>query len=195
MKKESKSKSTPVGIKHFLEFMYDGHPEWSLFAVKAPFEEVSTAFAKCRKAKGTFTDVPREPAGAVGDELAQLAAVVQVSGSPWTVVFRSLLWLDSSHLDEVPKEAKDLSARLKTRTITFMGEDTSGAMVYEIFESGKSVAKEEWEDGDDEADAIFREQGIYLPSCYPKAEGKKKWLAVDKKSAAMIERADLIDLG
>jgi hypothetical protein len=195
MKKVSKDKGTTVGIKHFLEFMFGGQPEWSLFAVRAPIQDVSSAFSKYRKAKATFSDVVQEPAGTEGDELAPLVAIVQVRDSPWTVVFRSLLWLRSSHLEEVPKEAKELSARLKTRTITFFGEDTSSAMGYEIFEDGKSVAKEEWEGGDEEADAVFTKQGIYLPSCYPKAEGKKKWLAVDKKSADMIERADLVDLG
>jgi hypothetical protein len=194
MKNESKSKKDNIGIKHFLEFMYDGQPEWSLFAVKAPIEEVSSAFADLRKAKSRVTNVPRELVAAEGDELAQLATVVQVKDNPWTVVFRSLLWLDSSHLEEVPNEAQQLSARLKTRAVTFMGEDTSGAMGYEIFENGKSKAKEEWEDGDDDADAIFRREGIYLPSCYPREEGEKKWLAVDKKSASAIARADLIDL-
>ena len=36
MKQKSQAKtSEQLGVRHFLEFMYDGQPEWSLFAVKA----------------------------------------------------------------------------------------------------------------------------------------------------------------
>jgi hypothetical protein len=205
--------STPLGVTHFLDFMYDGQPEWSLFAIRAPFDDVANAFAAYRKPKHRYTNVPRQPAGAEGDELAHLAAIVKVKDNPWTVVFRSLLWVDSSHLAEVPQDAKELSTRLKTRAVTFFAEDTSGAMAYEILELGKSLENAELMDGefssfkstfrkqpaleevgDEFADEVFREQGIYLPSCYPRSEGGKHWLAVDKVSAGTIERADLIEL-
>jgi len=203
-----------LGITHFLEFMYDGQPEWSLFAVKAPVDEVAAVFGKFCKAKNKTNNVPLKPAGESGDDLSNLVAVVQVKDNPWTVVLRSLLWVDSKHLENVPKEAKELSAKLKTRAITFIGEDTSGAMRYELFENGKSLESSEWESGgeffsfksklrkkldleevgDDFADEVFREQGIYLPACYPKSEGGKEWLAVEKASANVVQRTDLMEI-
>lgn len=214
MSKQSDSNPEHLGINHFLEFMYGGEPEWSLFAIKAPIDDVSNAFAEFRHAKSKATDVPRKTTGGDGDELAHLVAVIKLKDNPWTVVYRSLLWVDMTHLEGVPQEAKELSARLKTRAITFFGEDTSCAMAYEIFEDGKSLENAEWESGsefsqfkstlrkkpeldevgDEFADEVFREQGIYLPSCYPKSDGEKKWLAVDTVSAGTIERADLIEL-
>ncbi|MDB6124718.1 MAG: hypothetical protein JWQ71_3711 [Pedosphaera sp.] len=213
MSNQSDSNDAHIGITHFLEFMYDGEPEWSLFAVKAPIEEVSAAFAEFRNAESSFTDVPRVAAGS-DDDLEQFVAVVQIKNNPWTVVFRSLLWVDESHLEDVPQEARELSARLKTKAVTFFAEDTSGAMSYEIFENGKSLESAEWESGgeffsfkstlrkkpdleevgDEFADEVFREQGIYLPSCYPMSDGEKHWLAVDEVSASAIVRADLIEL-
>jgi hypothetical protein len=214
MSEEQDDNFEHLGITHFLDFAYGGEPEWSLFAVKAPIEAVSAAFAEYAKAERRLTDVPRKAAGGDGDELAQLAAVVQIKDNPWTVVYRSLLWVDSPQLEGVPREARELSARLKTNAVAFIAEDTSGAMAYELFEVGKSLENAEWESGgdffsfkstlrkkpvleevgDEFADEFFREQGIYLPSCYPMSEGDKHWLAVDEVSASVVERADLIEL-
>jgi len=202
------------GTTHFLKFMYDGQPEWSLIAVKAPIDDVSTTFAQLSKAKRRAINVPVKPAGGDGDELSAAVAVVQVKNNPWTIIFRSLLTVDSDEIENVPKEAKELSVRLKSRAITFIGEDTSGAMGYEIYEDGKLMEKAEWEGGgefftfksklrkkpeleevgDDYLDAVFSGAGIYLPACYPKIEDGKSWLAVEIISADTIHRADLIEL-
>src|SRR6266567_7997170 len=125
MSKKTPAKSGDLGITHFLEFMYEGESEWSLFAISAPIEEVSKAFAQFRKAKNRWTDVPRKAPTEKYDELAYLAAVVKVSDNPWTVIFRSLLHITCVHLKAVPQEAKELSARLKTKAVAFFSEDTS----------------------------------------------------------------------
>jgi hypothetical protein len=214
MNKKSDKGSPSAGVKHFLQFMYDGQPEWSLFAVKAPIDEVTSAFAKFTKAKNTKANVPLKPAGETGDELGDFAAIVQLKNSPWTVVFRSIYWVSSPQLEAVPREAKELSTRLKTRAITFIGEDTSGAIGYELFENGKSLEEAIWAGGegfstfkstlreqpddeeadDDFADKAFRQEGIYIPACYPKSEDGQEWLAIDKLSAGTISRADLVEL-
>ena len=205
--------SEHLGITHFLKFMYDGQPEWSLFAVKASIDDVSEMFVQFRKAKNITINVLLKPAGEY-DDLSNAIAIVKVKNNPWTIVFRSLLTVDSAELENVPVETKELSIRLKTRAITFIGEDTSGAMGFEIYKNGKLLEKAEWESGgeffsfestlrerpeleevgDEFADQVFRKEGIYLPACYPKSDGGKSWLAVEKNSENVIERADLVEL-
>lgn len=213
MKEKPQAKaSEQLGVRHFLEMMYDGQPEWSLFAIKAPADEVSEEWVDFRGAKAVHRDVPVKVGGEY-DDVANVVAIVQVKGSPWTIVFRSILYVDESHLESVAEEAKEFSARLNTRTIVFVGEDTSGANSYQIFEKGKSVEEAEWEVGgeffkfkssrqkrpeldkitDEFVDGIFREEGIYVPACYPMGEEEDMWLAVDKASAGVIEHADLIE--
>ncbi len=192
--------------------MYNGQPEWALVAIKSPAEEVSEEWVDFRGAKSVHRDVPIKPGGEYGD-LAPLVAIVQVKDNPWAILFRSLLYVDESHLDSVVEEAKEFSARLNTRSITFIGEDTSGANSYQLFEKGKSLEEAEWEVGgeffkfkstlrkrpeldkvtEEFAQELFREEGIYVPACYPMAEEEETWLAVEKASADTIERADLIE--
>jgi hypothetical protein len=142
-----------------------------------------------------------------------VVVVVQVRNSPWAVVYRSILYLDEAHLEAVAEEAKEFSARLNTRAIKFIGEDTSGANSYQLFEKGKSIEEAEWEAGgeffkfkstlrkrpeldkvtDEFIDAIFREEGIYIPACYPMEQEEEFSLAVEKSSADSIEKADIIE--
>jgi hypothetical protein len=208
------AKSGPLGVTDFLSFVYDTQPEWTLLAVKAPIEQVAGAFADMRQADRWLHDVPRRDSADVDDVDSSLVVAVQVRGNPWTVIFREIFCVTEAGIEEVAQEAKELSAELKTKAITFVGEDTSGALAYDLFEGGKLLEHAEWEEGGpfhsfkstfrkqpelDEvgqefADEVFREQGIYLPACYPKSEDEEAWLCVDKVSAGAIERADLIGL-
>src|SRR5436190_23097972 len=107
MKQKSQSKpSDQLGVRHFLEFMYDGQPEWSLFAVKAPAEEVSEEWVDFRGAKAVHRDVPIKSGGEY-DDVANVVVVAQVKNSPWAIVYRSILYVDESHLDVVAEEAKE----------------------------------------------------------------------------------------
>ena len=202
-----------AGVTDFLKFMYDGQPEWSLVAVKAPLDEVSDELVDFRGATTFTRDVPKKAAGEY-DDVAQLVAVVQVKNNPWTIIYRSLLYVDEALLEAVNEEAKELSARLNTRAISFTGEDTAGANRYELFEKGKLLELAEWESGgeffrfkstlrkrpdleevtDDFVDEFFRQEGIYLPACYPMSDAENSWLAHEKSAADVIERADLIEL-
>jgi hypothetical protein len=213
MKQKSEVKpSEQLGVRHFLEFMYDGQPEWSLFAVKAPAEEVSEEWVDFRGAKAVHRDVTIK-AGGEADVASSVVAIVQVRNSAWAVIYRSILYVDEAHLDAVAEEAKEFSARLNTRAITFIGEDTSGANSFQLFEKGKSVEEAEWEAGgeffkfkstrrkrpemdkvtDEFIDSIFREEGIYVPACYPVQEEEQFSLTVEKSSADSIEKADIIE--
>src|ERR1041385_2495846 len=112
MKEKPKAKTSEhLGLRDFLEFMYNGQPEWSLVAIKAPSEEVTEEWGDFRGAKAVHRDVPIKPGGEYGD-LAPLLTVVQLKNNPWAIMFRSLLYLDEAHLDAVAEEAKEFSARL-----------------------------------------------------------------------------------
>lgn len=216
-KEDSKDKKSTIqpghmGISHFLRSMYDGQPEWSLFAIKSPVDAVSSAFARLHKAKRRMSNVRLRPAGKY-DDVETMVAAVQPKSNPWTVVFRSISWVDLASIKAVFRDAKELSSQLSTRSVTFIGEDTSGAMAYEIFDGGKSLEKAEWLDvgfttfksilrkepetemvDDKFLDDTFRAEGIYVPCCYPMSEKGESWLAVEEVSKGAIQRADLIEL-
>ena len=203
-----------MGIADFLKFMHDGQPEWSLVAVKAPMDDVTEEFADLHGAESVHRDVARKPTTEKYDEVAGQIAIVQVKDHCWSVIFRSLLYVNESHIEGANEDAKELSARLNTKAISFVGDDTSGSQAYKLFEKGKLLEEAEWEVGgelyafksklrkkpaiaavgDEFADGFFIEQEIYLPCCYPKSEDGQPWLAVEEGSLELIERADLIEL-
>src|SRR6476620_11597288 len=45
------------------------------------------------------------------------------------------------------KHVRKLSSQLKTRALTFLGEDTSGAIGYDLFENGKELEHADFIDG------------------------------------------------
>ena len=198
-----------------MKFMSDGQPEWSLVAVKAPIDEVTDEFAEIHGSETVLRDAPRKPTMEKFDDVADQIAIVHVKDNSWTIIFRSLLYVDEEQIEGANEEAKELSARLNTKAVSFVGEDTSGSQAYKLFEKGKLLEEAEWEVGgelytfksklrkkpaietvgDEFAESFFAEQGIYLPCCYPKYEDGQSWLAVEKNSIETIERADLIELG
>jgi hypothetical protein len=213
MKAQSDDKgSSHLGVADFLKFMNEGQPEWAIVAVKASAEEVADELSDFHGAKNIFKSVEIKT-GAEYEEVEQLVAVVQVKDNPWTIIFRSLLYVDEAAIEGVAEDAKELSGRLNTRAISFIGEDTSGANAYKLFEKGKLLEDVEWEPGgeffrfksslrkrpavesvqESFVDDIFRGEGIYVPSCYPRAEKGEPWLAVDKASEGLVEHADLLE--
>lgn len=203
-----------TGAAHFLKFIYEGEAEWALLAVQAPLKPVAENFLKLRKSKKRDRDVPLKPSAKSVDAVAPLVAVVRLRDNPWTAIYRSLFHVDETALSGVVEAAKILSKQLKTKAIAFVGEDKSGALGYDLFEKGKLVERAVWEEGADFsvfesttrkrpdldtvdsrfADEVFRQQGIYLPACYPTTRGKRSWLAIETASLGTIERADLITL-
>jgi len=211
----SNQSSAPLGVTDFIATAYNTEAEWSLVAVKAPIDQVAAAFADFRKPKRWLRDVPRANAAEVDDVDSSLVSILQTKGNPWTVVVRELFDVTEFGMNEVMLIAKTLSSKLKTRAITFVAEDTSGAIAYDLFDGGKLLEHAEWEEGgsffsfqstlrkqpaldavtQEFADEVFCREGIYLPACYPKSDGEKVWLCVEKVSAGAVERADLMDLG
>jgi hypothetical protein len=201
-----------LGIKDFTALMYRGQPEWSLLAVQAPIGKVAAEFARLTKATRWDKQVPLKPLRR-HEQVARVSVVAGITGNPWTIVFWSLFDVSTQELDSVPDQAKVLSSKLKTKGMYFIFEDTAGAMGYGLFDKGRILEEADWEVGnelsrfksklrddpelshvtDEFANETFRSQGIYLPACYPRIDGNKVWLAVDKASDTMIERADFID--
>lgn len=146
--------SEPIdfGIIDFLNMVYDGHPEYTLVAVKAPLEETIAAFARVAQQRSGSPAVGQDKSGDAQfcferledipireaqpeEEVAAAIAAVSTYGCAWTVLLRSIFFAHDEIFD-VPREARALSAALQTRAITLIEEDTSGAMAYELFENG-----------------------------------------------------------
>jgi hypothetical protein len=167
-----------TGIVDFVTMIYDGHPEYSLLAVKAPIDSVVQALIDLREgltkrdrhdwrtmkykeyriqsrqmgwekniALKPYCDPDDEENTGEGETLEPGIPVLQVHGTEWTVVIRSLSWLNMDEIEDVPNEAKALSAKFQTRAITLMEEDTSVSMGYDLFENGESVERFEAADG------------------------------------------------
>jgi hypothetical protein len=167
-----------LGIVDFVKMIHDGHPEYSLLAVKAPIDDVVQALINLREGltkrdrhdwrtmkykeyriqsrqmgweknivlKPGRTDEEEDNAG--GETIAPGIPVLQVHGTEWTVVIRSLSWLTMDEIEDVPNEAKALSAKFQTKAITLMEEDTSGATGYDLFENGELLEKLQHCDGE-----------------------------------------------
>lgn len=211
-----RAKDVDAGARDFLEFIFKGHPEWAVLIVEAPLEATIKALQKRRKLWHWEKKVAVKSLGKLGpsrDEHDQNMAALSIKGSAWTVVQRSMFELSAVELIELPEDAKSLSKSLKTRAATFMGEDTSGALGYELYERGNRVERIDWsggvtkfesllrkqprwpKDDFDVADMIFGELGVYLPACIAQGdETDEVFVAADKKSGGRIARADVIAL-
>ena len=210
-----RSKADTGGAKEFLRMVFDGNPEWAIFMVRAGIDDVGAALGKARKVKSWQKNVPVRKQVLTGGAPLDELAVVQLADSDWTIIIRRLWEIDSLDLSETPADARALSKRLRTCTATFMGEDTSSAMGFELFENGKSLETIQWCGGMvtrfesalrdrpdnwpsedfDIADAIFADLGVRLPCCFPDAsDADEPYLAADAASARRIRRADVITI-
>jgi hypothetical protein len=160
-----------LGVLDFIKLIYEGHPEYSLIAVKAPIDQVVPAFISFREAQTTKQRMDYKTfrnkelkiierhvhweqeialqLGSVSDEENDSEdegcewgmPFLQVAESEWTVILRSLSYLGEDEIKSVPQEAKALSETLQTQAITLMEEDTSAAIGYILFELGEQLEK------------------------------------------------------
>ena len=199
-------------MKDFLSFAYQTEPDFSLLALKAPFEEIARRFSDIHRAKKRIHNVPLRQTQEFELVDSRFVSIVEVRGGPWVIIFRSVLCSVEEEIDVSVRDAKSLSAYLKTKAIAFIGESTSDAMRYQIFAKGKMLEAAEWTSGcglisfeskvrrkpvlegtgDDFADNVFRSEGIYLPACYCRCENGTSWLAAESASVTSITRVDFI---
>jgi hypothetical protein len=142
-KKATKGKALAHGAKAFLDATFNSHPEWSLVAVEGPIEEVAQTLADYRGTTSWTKDATVTQA-AKGDGGSARTVAIQLAGEPWTVIVRTLGFVDIEHLQGVVEDAHHVSKKLKTRAISFIGEDTSGAIGYSLFDRGKVQEEAEW---------------------------------------------------
>lgn len=167
------SQPKPLGCLDFLNFIYNGHPEYSLIAVRAPFETtIETWIEFCQQqetkqrvnpdiyASDFELEVPYKVldchierysklAFRPGQEYEVLAPgnlVSKICDNDWTIIVRSLFGISWDELHDVPQEAQALSQILQTQTLDFLEEDTSSAMSYSFYDRGRKV--ERFEAGD-----------------------------------------------
>jgi ankyrin repeat protein len=202
------------GIRDFLELIHYTEPEFAVMAVKAPMGKAAKAFADLRRPNAWRRNVPRLAAAGVRHVDASLTAVVKVRHNHWTVFFRSLFRLGENDYKSVGEEALALSARLKTKAVAFLRDETANALGYHFYERGGLSEQAQWiegssvhwfksrfrqppekdELGEDFIEKVFRQQGIYLPACYPRCKRKQAWLCVENASAKAVQRADILIL-
>jgi hypothetical protein len=197
-KAQARTPSARLGASDLLAFIEDwGHPEWVVLAAEAPIEQVSKLLASAHSAKQVLRRVPLRAARKQDNEIAPFVAVVQCASAPWSVVLISLcLPMDSPDVQAAQDDARMLSSKLKTRALTFIGEDASGTMGCHLYRNGKDIERKEWNQSKVRAaDKAFTGLGVYLPACYPCAGRGDAWLAINSSSMSRIERADLIKFG
>jgi hypothetical protein len=163
------------GSLDFVQMIYNGHPEYSLLAVKAPIEAVIESWIEFRESQSshqrhdwrsmqmkmdklksrTITwkrqiSIVTEESEEEGEiENIMHIPVIQVMDTDWVVIIRSLSWLDSEQIDNIPKEASFLSQKLQTQVITLMEEDTSGSVGYSLLDNGEVIESLEFCDAEE----------------------------------------------
>lgn len=177
--------SLPLGMRDFQNFIYQGHPEYSIFAVKADIDRVMPVLIKDEESTGWKKDIKSESKiWDVIPEGSNSIPIIQPKENEWTVVYFYTGWMDLANV------CTNISLKLDTLVMSLGEEDTSGAIGYELFDRGKSIERAEGCPGeemffesqvreepefddfdDDESDAVnqfidnrFAEEGIYIPS-------------------------------
>lgn len=151
------SETIDFGVIDFLNMAYEGHPEYTIIAVKAPLEDTIEAFMAASQQRQTrqhfntravelqdrqvanvrferLKDITVREAQPE-EEVAAAIAAISTYGCDWTILLRSIFYAHDEIFD-VPIEARAISTKLQTRTVTLIEEDTSGAIAYELFENG-----------------------------------------------------------
>lgn len=87
--------SVRLGVQDFLTMTDEFHPEWSVFAVEASIEQIEealSAFPQSREPDRNVAVHLQTVDGSLEDKLqgrefAHVVPVVQVSNSPWAVLY------------------------------------------------------------------------------------------------------------
>jgi len=193
------------GVQDFRSWYYSSQPEWSVAMVRAPLAEVAHTYAGIVKSSRWETDI----AGKQVRSAKRGVFLLQLKDSAWTIILRSLGWLDEEGITDIEHEARELSSHLKTRTYTYLADDTSGAEAYQLYESGQLLEKACHCDGFTFEsrlrkqpkfnstlfpDPVFADEEVYLPACYPEDDGLAAKLVVEGLKPGDVARADYIVL-
>jgi hypothetical protein len=181
------------GLGDFWNWVQETDCRYTVFAVKAPIDEVSQAVARVYKRRQIFEDVLSDSYKESPRIICQGIPVVSVRKTPWTIMY------------SVPAETTEadcalaLSRTLKTCILAFSGEPDSEYMSYTLVDKGeinehvqfdgfgadtpvtfhsqsRSAPEFCWGDVDDFeynlkifqefVNAFCHEQDLYVPVCY-----------------------------
>lgn len=198
-----------LGAREFFDFLARSTPDWALAAARAPIAEVTRLLVARRRPAGWETDVGRKRIAPV----RKPCFVLQLRGHAWCLVLRTIAWVDPESAQAVREDAQALSDMLATEALAFTGEQAEGVVRYALFRSGTAVEEAEWE-GEELArfhsklrerpkgplgpqvlvDLLFRERGLYLPTCSLDSDGGEMWICLRGLPVSAVERADFIAL-
>lgn len=211
---------TRVGVRDYHVWMSGNHFEWVILAVLAPIDDVARTLIETRvgvhpqdflPSNGWHRNVPIR-SGAEGDRISPLIPLVQLHGHRWTIAVYDTFNLSMRTLYSAAQDAQELSLRLATLAITFGEEDTASTTAYQLFECGELMefterspdlgryASKKRPDHPGSVlpeyfpDAVFRDCGLYIPSCYARNADDGPCLVVEGLLTQEIEQADLLAL-
>jgi ankyrin repeat protein len=194
--------ATARGVAQFRKAL--GQPEWALACIEAAPEAVARAYAQLHPDYSWHADVAHKRLQVEPPFLF----ILRLRGQAWTILLRTVGWLEMEDIHQLPEDARQLSALLKTRVLTYMAEDTSSCEGYELFKDGDSIEKAEWmgkitfrsswrqkpKFGKDFPEPTFSELGIYLPECWLDSDGDEAKLVLGGIASADVERLDCFEL-
>jgi ankyrin repeat protein len=187
-------KSDIFGASDFVDFVHGhGHPEWIVLAVEAPLADALMVYESCFPVAESRQSVPIVSSQRNYKNMPEWVPFVQPVNSKWAVLLRVVGFPIGSHdIIQAIDDTELISKKLRTRGLSFFGEDTAGAMQCELFEKGKSLGTESWKHQGAEADGLFKKLGLYVPACYAQKCGNSTRLAVWPSSKNRIARAALV---
>jgi ankyrin repeat protein len=204
----------PSGAKSFLQFLYQGHPQWALAAVHAPLDAVVKALGRHRKIREIARNVALKPLTTrLGSQL-DAVPVVRIQNNPWTLVLHALFTPECESLGQATTDAPALSKQLSTHAVSFVGQESASMMELQLFDRGVCIETVVWDDsgevfkfesklrtrpklpkdGFDVAEQLFSESGIRLIPCFAIGDDKHTWAAVEKGLAPLIQRVDVLTM-
>src|SRR5687768_3842107 len=126
---------------NFRDFINNfGNYAWSVAAVKAPIDQVTTALS-AMLGKQPILNAKFEPSK-MSEEMGQYITILQTNDSLWTVLYFSLgQWINYTNVEIA------LSKDLNTLVLQYSAEDTSGVEGMTLFENGIKI--NEFLTGDD----------------------------------------------
>ncbi len=187
-------RSEHSGASDFVAFVHEwGYPEWVVLAAEAPLAEVLALYCECFPVAECLPSVPIKRSSAADKGMAQWVPFVQPVSSKWTAIFRVVCSpIGEEDVAQAAKDAARLSRELESRALSFLGEDTSGAMQCDLFAAGKRSRTQCWDNQGAAADGFFGDLGLYIPACYSQNRGDSVWLSVWPSSQSKIASAGLI---
>ena len=195
LKVEGKARTAGVaarrGASDFLAWMVEGEPDWCLLAVRKDIEEVTPALAEIRSAARMETNMARRTVET--DERESF--VLQLRDHEWTLEIRSIFWIESE-ASRVDAQAAELSRRLDTDAVSFVGSDTGGTCHLTHFSKAEPGARMDVDldgaiDGGNLED-LLRDLELYLPPCHMARPFGNAQLVLQGIGAKAVARLDCL---